>query len=190
VNGARVTTVARTAIDLARVLPFMDAVVVADAAVRWRTGGEPRLRAVLGACERWPGADGARRVVAFANGLAESPLESRARVVFDAFGLPEPELQARITAGVTFRPDGTFRVDEYHEYRVDFLWRQHRTVAEADGKEKYYSGGRIAIDELKRDRLIREQGYKIVHITSAELDKHPERIIDRIRTAFTAPSAY
>lgn len=76
---------------------------------------------VLGACAGWPGADRARRVVAFSNGLAESPLESRARVTFDAFGLPEPELQVLITAGVSFRPDGTFRVHEYHEYRVDFL---------------------------------------------------------------------
>jgi hypothetical protein len=47
VGGVRVTTVARTAIDLARALPFMDAVVVADAAARWRAGGRPRLRGLL-----------------------------------------------------------------------------------------------------------------------------------------------
>jgi hypothetical protein len=87
VSGTPVTTIARTAIDLARRLPFTDAVVVADAAVRWRLGGRPRLRAVI-------------------------------------------------------------------------------------------------------DRLLREQGFKIVHITSAELDQHPGRIIDRIRTAFTSTSAY
>lgn len=64
------------------------------------------------------------------------------------------------------------------------------TVAETDGKGKFTEAGRTALDELKRDRLIREQGYKIVHITSAELDQHPGRIVDRIRTAFTATSAY
>jgi hypothetical protein len=190
VNGAPVTTIARTAIDLARKLPFTDAVVVADAAVRWRLGGRPRLRAVIDACEGWPGADQARRVLEFANGLAESPLESRARVLFDASGLPEPELQVQVTAGVAVRADGTFRVYDYHEYRVDFLWREHMTIAETDGKGKYYEAGRTALDELKRDRLLREQGFKIVHITSAELDQHPGRIIDRIRTAFTATSAY
>jgi len=129
-------------------------------------------------------------VLAFSDGQAESPLESRARVIFDAYRLPKPELQAQITAGVTFYPDGTFRVHEYHEYRVDFLWREHMTVAETDGRGKYYEAGKSAFDELKRDRLIREQGYKVVHITSAELNQHPERIIERIRIAFNAPSAY
>jgi hypothetical protein len=187
--GVPVTTMSRTVIDLARVLPFADAVVIADAAVRRRTGASS-MTAVIDACAGWPGADRARRVVAFADARAESPLESRARVVFDAFGLPAPSLQAEITAGVTFRADGTFRVYDYHEYRVDFLWREHMTIAETDGKGKYYEAGKTALDELKRDRLLREQGYKIVHITSAELDQHPSRIIDRIRTAFAATSAY
>jgi hypothetical protein len=187
-GGVPVTTIARTVIDLARTLPFMDAVVVADAAIRRRTG-KSQLRDVLTACGGWPGADRARRVVDFGNGLAGSPLESCARVAFDAFGLPPPELQAEIIGGTAFLPDGRVRISEYHEYKVDFLWKQYKTAAETDGLMKY-GNPQAAIDELKRDRLIREAGYKLVHITWQELLEHPERVIERILTAFQATSAY
>lgn len=187
--GLSVTTPARTVIDLARALPFMDGVVVADAAFRTRKTRKSELVRVLRACEGWPGADRARRVVDFSNGASGSPLESCARVIFDAFGLPPPELQAEIIVGINFSPDGTATVDEYHEYRVDFLWREFRTVAETDGRLKYGSG-QDAINERKRDRLIREQGYKVVHVMWAELHQRPQRIIDRILTAFSTASAY
>jgi very-short-patch-repair endonuclease len=191
-HGARVTTVPRTVFDLARTLPFMDAVVVADAAIRMHRVtriSRSRLAEAIKAYAGWPGVDQARRVVGFSDGLSGSPLESCARVIFDAFRLPPPELQAEIVGGLVFRADGYVRIDEYHEYRVDFLWRKYKTVAETDGTGKYYASGRTAIDELKRDRLIREQGYRIVHITGDELFTRPERIIERIE-AFSATSAY
>lgn len=187
-HGVPVTTMARTVIDLSRTLPFMDAVVVADAAIRRRTG-KSKLREVLGACPRWPGVEQARRVVDFGNGLAGSPLESCARVTFDAFRLPPPELQAEIIGGTMFLPDGRVRISEYHEYKVDFLWRQYKTAAETDGMLKYGTG-KDALDQLKRDRLIREAGYKLVHITWRELFEHPERVIERILMAFEATSSH
>jgi hypothetical protein len=189
-HEARVTTGSRTVFDLARTLPFMDAVVAADAALRMRRTNKTMLAEVIEAYPGWPGTDRARRVLDFSTGRSGSPLESCARVVFDAFGLPSPELQAEIIAGITVDADGTPHVDEYHEYRVDFLWRESRTVAETDGKGKYYAGGTTAIDELTRDRLIREQGYQVIHITWAELLRRPERVIARIRGAFAATSAY
>jgi hypothetical protein len=189
-HDARITAGPRTVFDLARTLPFMDAVVVADAALRLRRASKPALAEVITAYSGWPGTRQARRALDFSSGASGSPLESCARVIFDAYRLPPPELQAEIIGGVIVRPDGFVRVDEYHEYRVDFLWREYKTVAEADGKGKYYAGGRAAIDELKRDRLIREQGYQVVHITWDELFKRPERIVDRIQAAFRATSAY
>ena len=80
-------------------------------------------------------------------------------------------------------------VDEFHEYKVDFLWRDRKTVAEADGLMKYDSG-QVAISQLQRDRLLRGAGYKVVHITWQELFEWPERVIERILAAFGAPSAY
>ena len=56
--GALVTTAGRTTIDLARILPFMDAVVVADAAIRTLKTRKAELSSVIAECERWPGWNG------------------------------------------------------------------------------------------------------------------------------------
>ena len=131
-----------------------------------------------------------RRVVTFSDGRSGSALESCARVVFDAYGLPPPELQAKIVTGMQVDAEGrVVVVDEFHEYKVDFLWRDRKTVAETDGLMKYDSG-QTAIRQLQRDRLIRDAGYQVVHITWKELFECPERVIDRILTAFGAPSPY
>jgi very-short-patch-repair endonuclease len=189
-HHALVTTAGRTIVDLARTVPFMDAVVVADGAIRMRKAGRTELSRVIAECKGWPGVDQASRVAAFSSGRSASPLESCARVVFDAFGLPPPELQAKIVSGVRVDAQGkVVVVDEFHEYEVDFLWRDRKTVAETDGLMKYDSG-QVAIRQLQRDRLIREAGYQVVHITWKELFERPERVIERILTAFGATSPY
>lgn len=171
-----VTTVTRTVADLARTLPFTDAVVLADSALRAEKTTKARLDMALDGCARWPGVKQGRRVVKFADERAESPLESAGRVVFDQFGLEPPELQATvITAGGAFR--------------VDFLWRAHRLVAEGDGLLKYRDRANL-IRQFDRDRLLRDAGYKVVHFTWAELFKAPEIVIGRIRRAAAVTTSY
>jgi very-short-patch-repair endonuclease len=43
---------------------------------------------------------------------------------------------------------------------------------------------------LKRDRLLREAGYKLVHVTWAEVLHQPQRVVDRILGAFEATTPY
>jgi hypothetical protein len=114
----------RTAMDLARREPFRNGVVVADAVLR--EGVDRRwLLAALAPMKGWPGVERARRVAEFADGLAESPLESISRVAIHELGLPAPELQVEVWLGDRFLG------------RVDKLWRQFNTVGEADGFGKY-----------------------------------------------------
>jgi hypothetical protein len=94
--GVPVTTVARTVIDLARTLTFVDGVVAADSAIRKGLTSKPQLQMVLATSGGKRGVVQARRVVEFASGLSESVLESIARVSFDALGLPAPRLQVWI----------------------------------------------------------------------------------------------
>jgi very-short-patch-repair endonuclease len=170
--GARVTSVPRTVVDLARVSPFMSGVVTADSALREGLTTKAALLATCHDCPRWPGIRKARRVVDFANPGAESVLESCARVIFDEHGLEAPELQFTV-AGPDFR------------YSVDFYWPRHRVIAEADGAIKY-SDQRAAIRQLKRDQQLRDLGYKVVHFTWGELFQNPEEVIARIRKAFAS----
>jgi predicted transcriptional regulator of viral defense system len=170
--GVPVTTAARTVADIARTTTFMEGVVVADAALYERHASKSELRRVLAGCERWPGTSRARQAIEFADGLAESVLESCARVLFRDHGLPPPELQVHITGR-----------DRTMIARVDFFWRRYGVVAETDGLLKYDSGER-AIAERRRDRLLLEAGFEVVHVTWQELFSDPARVAGRIREAF------
>lgn len=170
--GVPVTTPPRTIIDIARTAPFMDAVVAADSALHQRWTSKTELRRVLACCQRWPGAGRARRAVDFASALAESVLESCARVYFHEHGLEPPELQVHV-----FGSDGVLIA------RADFCWRRYRVVAEADGLLKYQDRDDM-LAHFRRDRLLQEAGYAVVHFTWQELFAEPARIIARIRAAF------
>src|SRR5579859_2492942 len=110
---------------LARTTPYRSGVVTAGCALHLGKTTKDELNAVIATCGRWPGVMRARRVVEFSDGRAESPFESIARVAFRDGGLPPPELQ--VWVGGDGGPVG----------RADFLWRHHRTLAEADGALKY-----------------------------------------------------
>lgn len=179
--GLPLTTAARTIADLARALPFTDAVVAADCALREEKVTRGEVKKVIDGCARWPGVQRARRVLEFADERAESPLESAARVVFDQFGLDPPELQATVET-----PRAVFR--------VDFLWRDPGRrdpglVAEADGQLKY-NDRRDMVRQLGRDQLLRDAGFKVVHFTWAELFGGPEDVVARIRRAAAAVTPY
>jgi hypothetical protein len=126
---------------------------------------------VIAACRHWPGIDQARRAVGFSTDLAESPFESIARVAFDEGGLPPPGLQ--VWVGGENRPIA----------RVDFLWRQHATIAEADGALKYADPDR-ARQQLHRDSDLRDAGFEVVHFSWRELTVSPDQVIAWIRAAF------
>ena len=118
-----------------------------------------------------PGIDRARQVVDFSDARSESPFESISRVAFLDGGLPPPELQ--VWVGGEEGPVG----------RVDFLWREHRTIAEADGALKYADPDR-ARRQLRRDADLRAAGFEVVHFSWADLTLTPGQVIRTIRAAF------
>jgi predicted transcriptional regulator of viral defense system len=166
-----VTTVSRTVIDLARVLEFRAGVVVADSALQQKLTSKKELAAVIAACPRWRGVRTATRVVEFADGRAESPLESLARLAFHDCGLPPPELQVVVTAAGEFVG------------RVDFFWKQFRTVAEADGAAKYQDKSRASY-EFRRDARLQDAGLEVVHFTWKDITSDADAVVSSIRRAF------
>jgi hypothetical protein len=170
-DGIPVTSVARTVVDLARTLPFRSGVVVADSAQHGFQTGKGELESVVRDCARWPGISKARQVVDFSDALAESAFESIARVAFRDAELPRPMLQVWIMT--PDRPIG----------RVDFLWDEYATIAEADGALKYADPDR-ARQQLKRDAQLRRAGYEVVHFTWHDLVATPDQVVQWIRAAF------
>jgi hypothetical protein len=93
VAGCAVTGPLRTAYDLGRRLPLVEAVVAVDA-LAYAQGIVPAD--VLVMAGRRLGSRGSAQlpeVVALSNGLAESPMETRIRLALHFAGLPAPVLQ-------------------------------------------------------------------------------------------------
>ncbi|MHA6617858.1 type IV toxin-antitoxin system AbiEi family antitoxin domain-containing protein [Pseudonocardia sp. DLS-67] len=162
IAGLPVTSLARTAADLARMLPFEQAVVVADSAMFYKRPDrvEPGdLIDVLDAVPRRPGTRSARRAIALSNGLSESVGESRSRLAIAAAGLPVPVLQWEVRASAT----GAFIG------RVDVGWPELRTVGEFDGLVKYgrtlrpgQDVAEVLVAEKMREDALRDEDLGVV----------------------------
>ena len=153
-------------------------VVAADAAVH---GGATSLEELQAAGDRLlPGLRGRarlRRALAAVDPGAESPGESRTRLVLSALGLP-------VESQVVVR-------DEHGGFvgRVDFLVAG-RVVVEFDGAVKYAGAeGRDGlVAEKRREDHLRSLGYEVVRLTWDDL-AHPERVLARIRAALLRRAA-
>jgi hypothetical protein len=177
VRGVPATTLPRTGVDLARWVTFRSGVVVLDSVLRLGAERE-QLESVAAYCVRWPGIRKARRAIQFADGRAESPLESISRVAFFEMGLPEPELQV------------TLAWDEFGNPRivVDFYWPDFGVVGEADGLVKYDEALDPAQTSLRDEKLRQEEiealGYIVVRWTWEQIWRRPEWVAARLRSAF------
>jgi len=179
VDGWSVTSVARTVLDLARTLPFEQALVIADAALHRKLTTAERLAAQLERSARLPGALAAGRVVSFADGLSESVGESRSRIMIHQAGLPAPELQVEV-------------LDQRGRFvaRGDFGYRRQRVIGEFDGRMKYtgdLSGKddnprEVLWNEKLREDAVRDANWSMVRWIWADLD-HPTEVIARLRRA-------
>ncbi|WP_134117066.1 hypothetical protein [Kribbella kalugense] len=177
-----VTSTARTVVDIARALPLREAIVTIDDALRSGVCAAD-LEAVVEQQFQWPGIRRARTTIGFGDPRAESALESIARAVFAAAGLPAPILQAQFW-------DGTGWMLE----RVDFWWPWFRTVGEADGLAKYDADTpeerrRQLRRGHRRDQRLSDRAVELVHFGWEDaLDPHSD-VIARLRAAFARGSA-
>jgi hypothetical protein len=188
VNGVAVTSIARTVLDLARTVPFQQAVSAGDRALA--LGLDPEaLRNGLARMRSWPGVRAAQRSCGFMDPRSESVGESFSRVRFLEQGIPAPELQYEV-----------YDENGFLLARCDFGWEEQRTLGEFDGKVKYdrllrpgQTGGDAVYAEKMREDALRDRGWQVVRWTWADLER-PEVIRDRLlrafeRTAGLAPSA-
>ena len=178
VDGQVVTSLARTAVDLARTQAYDRAVALADAACA--AGVDPAdLAEALEQAGRWYGAPQARRVLDFADPRSESVGESFSRIRLHECGLAPPELQFEV-----FDADGCLLG------RCDFAWPEHKTLGEFDGRIKYgrlRQPGETEADAVHREKLredaLRDHGWQVVRWVWDDL-RRPQVIADRLRRAF------
>jgi Transcriptional regulator, AbiEi antitoxin len=177
----RLTAVSRTLVDCAREWDLEDAVVAMDAALLAGRTDLADLRDRAAAAHHWPGAARAVRAVSFADGRAESPLETRGRLRILGSGLPPPVLQVEIRAGA--RLVGV----------VDGWFDDAAVAVEFDGKVKYTdpwrgrSPERVLWDEKRREDEMRFLDIRVVRVTEADLGARWPRVEERLRTLVGTP---
>lgn len=166
VRGLRRTGALRTACDLARWEPTPEAVVLLDTALARGVVTATDLRARVAAPGRGPGSRAARGAVELADGRAESPQESRTRVLLAMAGLvlvPQFEVHD---------DDGRWVA------RVDLALPELRIAVEYDGAW-HGEAGQLARDRSRLNRLT-AAGWLVLHLTAADL-RHPEEVVARLR---------
>ena len=171
VSGIAVTSPLRTLIDLARTFQLPEAVAAADAALRMGLAQPADLAGLLRYVGR--GAHLVRRMAALADGRAESPHESRVRVLLVLGGLPPEELQL-----VVADPAGRWR------YRFDLAYPSAKTAVEADGLEYHGGAERVRRDAL-RDRRAAELGWLTVRLHDADIRASPAETVTNLRRVLT-----
>ncbi len=169
VRGVGVTTPARTAFDIGRTCPDDRAVAAVDAVLNATRITPPEVVAVADAHPGGRGVARLRRVLDLVDGGAESPPESRLRLLIVGAGLPPPETQ------IEFR---RLRI------RVDMGWREWRVAVEYDGVQ-HWTDGRQRSWDIERIALLEAAGWVVVRVSS-EMMSRPRVIVERVRAALRA----
>jgi very-short-patch-repair endonuclease len=170
VDGLRVTTPARTLLDLASVLDHAALDRALGEAQVLKLVTEAGLRAQL---RRHPSHHGAR-ALARALGTAaptRSELERRFLSIIDRAGLPRPRTNVRI---------GRFEVDAF--------WPDERVIVEADGWASH--GPRPAFErDRARDAELHARGYVVLRFTWRQITEEPLLVAATIARVLSNRSA-
>lgn len=161
--GVKVTSAARTWADCASALHLVEALVMADRAIRypwpaWEGRSEPlatpaELHAALRRKGRARGVRQAREALSMARVGADSPPETRLRHAFHLAGLPEPEVNVPV-------------VDEYGRilFRPDLGFRDYKVSVQYDGEP--HSDPRRVRKDVRRGESTEGAGWVQVLITA------------------------
>jgi len=165
----RVTTLLRTVLDCARILPFGEALAVTDAALRTGRLSQAELENAASRM-RGPGRPMAVRVAAAATPQSESFLESMLRSLLIAAGITE------------FEPQVTVRDDSGFIARVDLGHRPARIALEAEGYEFHGSAADFAADCRRYDDLV-AAGWLVLRFTYQQVLGDPAWVVNRVQAA-------
>jgi very-short-patch-repair endonuclease len=139
----------RTVIDCARVLPFDEALAVADSALRRRDLTAEEL-AGAGKAARGPGARAVRAVLAAADGRAQNPFESVLRAMTLEFPL-------------SCEPQGAVEIDGF-VIHPDLVEHERRVVLEADSFTFHASREGHGRDCARYNALVMH-GWRVLRFT-------------------------
>ena len=160
-RGIPVTTVARTLVDLAEVVPRRSLERAADQAEITRRFDLVALRSIIAAQPRRTGCARVATLLhehAIGSDLTRSELEARMLAICARAGIARPAVNVRV-AGL----------------EVDFFWADQRLVAEADSRR--YHETRAAFErDRQRDAILLAEGVRVVRFTERRILAEPDEV--------------
>jgi hypothetical protein len=170
-RGMTVTTPARTAFDIGRRQALATGVQRIDALMN---ATDVKVIEVEALMTRRPGVRGLRQLrqtLAMVDGGAESPYESRTRLLLVQAGFPRPETQIPVR-------------DElgYITARVDMGYRKWLVAVEFDGAQ-HWTDARQRSRDIDRLAKLEAMGWIVVRVESGLLHRDPATVIARVGQA-------
>jgi very-short-patch-repair endonuclease len=149
-EGIPVTTVARTLLDLADVLPAQALKRAIDEAEYLRLLD---MTSLIAAVNGNPGRRGATvlKLAQEEPARTRTELERRFLELVDRRGLPKPRVNSRVEG-----------------YEADFVWPEDKVIVETDGRDAHTTRSAFERDRLRDRRLLRA-GYRTIRLTTRAL---------------------
>jgi very-short-patch-repair endonuclease len=178
VQGFRVTSPARTLVDLAARSSFGDLRASTDEFLRT---GRMTLEELAARLELHTGNRGIRALADLLRERmggeppTESELEARCLDAIDGAGLPRPSRQKRIYAGSRLM-------------RIDFTYEAQRVMVEADGRRHHFDAEAFERDRWRSNALI-AKGWRLLRWTWRALCDDPETLCEELGAALEQSGA-
>jgi hypothetical protein len=165
-RGFDATTIERSLADLSLTLEIAEVIVVADAATHVGLTTVEKLSSTAHRLAFRLGPAKLRRVIDLVEPAAESPMESRLRMIIVLAGLPRPVAQHDV-------------VGRNRELiaRLDLYYPEKKLGIEYDGAVHRLS---LAEDNRRQNRLLAE-GVTLLRFTAGDVFRHPDRIAGQVR---------
>lgn len=170
-RGLRVQSPERAFLDLAATLPRVDLVIAGDAMLHRALTTREALGGLVPVSRRRRGKRCAAAALPLLEPGAESPMETRLRMVLIDAGLPRPLANVDV-------------FDEWGEWiaRPDLLYPEAQIVIEYEGAH-HRTDARQFSHDLARGDLLVQQGYLVLRYEARHVFRQPDRIINRVGTA-------
>ena len=169
INTVHVTSLERTAVDVALDLPTPQALITVDAVLR-RGADLHLMMTLLRSLGPVHGCRRAHQTLIWADGHSESPLESFGRGRLLLQGIPQP------SSNISLRLDG-------QEFRTDHWWDDLGIAGEADGRGKYNlpisSHDTLWAEKLRQEWFEDALGLSVVRYVEREVRLAPHAVAAR-----------
>lgn len=174
VDGIPVTSPTRTAFDLARRPGLQTAVIRIDALARATGMAVDDVKPLIVAHRGARGMKQLRRALPLVDAGAESPQETRTRLVLIAGGLPKPQTQ------IVVQNEWGWVLA-----RIDLGWEQWRVGVEYDGAQ-HWTDPRIRANDIERTAELERRGWRIIRVSADLLRNRPDVLVERVAHALSS----